>query len=635
MKKFILLFCFVFPVKIYSQSFILEWIKSFGGSNFEYIRDITIDNNGNIYLTGVFKDTVDFDPGPFVAPLYSSGNFLDDIFVVKLSQFGNFYWAKKIGGFDDDQCFDIKLDNSGNIYIVGYFNGTTDFDPGPANFNLTAVGGSKDIFILKLNSNGDFVWVKQLGENGMDNARSFMIDSNNNLIISGWFTGYVDFNPDSTTNYLLSNGGEDIFIMKMNENGEFQWVKKIGSGGNDNIMDLTLDIYNNIIITGNFEYNMDFDPGSGVFMMAPVGLEDIYILKLDSVGNFIWSRQMGGTGTDGGFSVTTDSLLNIYSCGVFENSVDFNPGTGILQLFSNGQEDIYIQKLTTNGNLVWAKSIGGSQGDYVGTITCVNSNAVLVTGNFLGNVDFDPNSPTSYMTATGANDAFILNISTDGNFLGKEKIGSVNLEFGVSIGKNNNGDVYVSGMFSNNITLNTQPGFSTISSNGNTDIFITKLFDCTYIPTSITQSGSFLTSDAIINSYQWLDCNNSNMPIVGATNQSYQAPVNGSYAVTLNDNGCSLTSDCYSVSSVNIAETKFTESVVIFQNHSTDFIILKFSSSDECLLNVININGQIVMCYKLTHPSEFILDIRPLNVGIYFLKVNQKDTEKYFKFLKE
>ena len=139
------------------------------GQTFEYDEDeglsIATDNSGNVYTTGTFKVTVDFDPGQGGYNLISTGS--EDIFISKLDSTGSFIWAKSFGNISVEKGLDITLDNSGNIYAVGQFTGTVDFDPGPGVFNLNS-NGDYDLFICKLTSSGNLVWAKSMGALGVD-----------------------------------------------------------------------------------------------------------------------------------------------------------------------------------------------------------------------------------------------------------------------------------------------------------------------------------------------------------------------------------------------------------------------------------------------------------------------------------
>jgi len=202
------------------------WAKSMGGMYWDQGNSIAVDSSGNVYTTGRFWGTADFDPGPGTFNMTSAGG--NDIFVSKLDSSGNFVWAKRMGGTDDAYDGDIGLgiavDSSGNVYTTGYFYGTADFDPGSGTYNLTAV--EYDIFVSKLNSNGDFVWAKSMGGAGWDKAASIAVDTSGNVYTTGFFEYNADFDPSLDVFDLVSPGSNDsIFISKLDSSGNFVWAK--------------------------------------------------------------------------------------------------------------------------------------------------------------------------------------------------------------------------------------------------------------------------------------------------------------------------------------------------------------------------------------------------------------------------
>jgi len=362
-----------------------EWAKKCGGSNDESVSVITTDSDGNIYTTGSFLGTADFDPGTGEQNFTSAGQ--GDIFIQKLDTDGNLLWAKHMGGNLGDGGRSIVTDANGNVYTTGAFRGTVDFDPGPGVQNLNT--GGRDIFIQKLDSAGNFVWVKQLGEEGSDTGESITTDAEGNVYTTGDFRGTADFNPGPGVQLLYSAGSSDIFIQKLDSDGNFIWAKKVGGTNIDEAESIHTDAEGNVYITGDFRETADFDPGSEVYHLTSAAESDIFIQKLDTDGNFIWAKQIGGDGNEHGKSII-DANGNVYTTGVFRETVDFDPGSDVYDLTPAGHLAVFIQKLDTDGNFVWAKQIDAD--DYLGgnsITTDVDGNA-YITGYFADTVDFDP-----------------------------------------------------------------------------------------------------------------------------------------------------------------------------------------------------------------------------------------------------
>lgn len=326
------------------------WGNRFGGTQTEESFDIILDSVKNVYSVGQFNTTVDFDPGTGIYNLTVSS--MNNMYLSKLDSLGNFIYAKKVGGGTVNGK-NIHIDPSGNILISGEFagGGLVDFDPGTGIYNLPS-GGLSFGFILKLNSSGNFMWVKDF--NGVGNAQcyseSITTDAFGNIYSTGYFFDNIDFDPGPLTyTYSTASGAIDIFISKLDKLGNFLWAKRIGgAGGNDQAYEIICDAGNNLFLTGNFNGVKDFDTGIGTYNLTSAGNSDIFFSQFDLNGNFVWAKKIGGSGYDEVKSMHIDPIGNIYSTGSFFGTVDFNPDGGINNLVSTGNKDIYVNKLKQN-----------------------------------------------------------------------------------------------------------------------------------------------------------------------------------------------------------------------------------------------------------------------------------------------
>ena len=195
----------IFVLKLNSSG-TLQWVNTYAGSLNDQGQNIAVDSSGNSYITGYFQGTIDFGEGDVT----SAGN--NDIFVLKLNSSGTFQWVETLGSFGNDRALHITADSSGNSYTTGEFTSTTNFGEG----NVANNGGF-DIFVLKLNSSGTFQWVQTYGDSTGDSGTGVAVDSSDNILISGYFQGTVDFGGGDVT----SIGGNDIFVLKLNSSGQY------------------------------------------------------------------------------------------------------------------------------------------------------------------------------------------------------------------------------------------------------------------------------------------------------------------------------------------------------------------------------------------------------------------------------
>jgi hypothetical protein len=450
----------IFITQGFAQKPSLTWAKTIGGPGFDFSPSLAVDAAGNVYTTGGFAGTADFDPGPNLYELTSAGN--RDIFISKFDSAGNFVWAKKIGGGNIDQAYAITLDSFANVYITGDFNGTVDFDPNDGTYNLIPAEGS-DIFIAKLDSSGNLAWAKNFGGALPDEVRSIALDRNGNVFSTGIFYNTVDFNPAAEIYNLTSAGAGDIFVSKLDSAGNFIWAKNMGGINSDFGNFITTDTAGNVYTTGYFTDTSDFDPAPGKFNKTSAGDRDIFISKLDSSGNFIWAANLGGIYTDIGLSVAVDAAQNVYTTGYFDVAGDFDPGPDVFDLTSNGNSDIFISKLDSSGHFVWAKQIGNTAKDFGFSIIVDTAQNVFTAGV---KVAFEQPADENI---------FFTKLNAAGEVVWADSIGGSSKERAYSIALDTAGNIYMSGIFSGTPDFDPGSGTTNITSAGNYDVFVVKL----------------------------------------------------------------------------------------------------------------------------------------------------------------
>jgi gliding motility-associated-like protein len=459
-------------VRSHSQS--LDWVKTQGSIAGEDLsRSMSIDKQKNIYHTGWFSGTVDFDPGAGVLNLTSSGS--RDFYIQKLDSNGVLQWVKKIGGPLDDQAHGICLSkDDSSIYVTGFFGGTVDFDPNAGVFNLSGAT-IFDIFILKLSIQGNLVWAKKIGSNGADYARAMCLDEMGKILITGSFEGTVDFDPDIGVSNKTAVGNGDIFILKLEENGSLIWVKTMGSSAIDEGLSLVTDDLNNIYATGYYSTICDFDPGTGVFSLSSNGSTDIFVVKLDPSGGFVWAISEGGTSNDQGSSITVSNNSYVLLTGDFKNTVDFDPSINNLSLVSAGSNDVFVQKLDLNGNLLWVNSIGGTGTDRGFGLITDNNDDVYVTGHYADVCDFDATVNHFNLTASGSYDIFICKLDSNGELLCATGIGGAGPDVAFHLTLYGDNNLLISGRYASIVDFDPSSLINNQTANDNIgDIFIAK-----------------------------------------------------------------------------------------------------------------------------------------------------------------
>jgi len=404
------------------------WVTQKGGTFIDRGESIATDPNGNILTVGS-----------------SNGNY----FLDKQDASGNLLWSKTTG---DGKC--VRADANSNVYVTGVFSSPS------ITFGSTTLtnAGADDMFIVKYDSVGNVLWAKKAGGSGDDFSYSLSIDANGNIIVAGIFgSASIVFGSDTLTN-------KGIFVTKFDSNGNVLWAK---SASNNNVpfqwnCAVGTDKSGFIYVTGNF---LNSPLIFGIDTLTSSGDQDVFIVKYDPNGNLLWAKSEGGSSFDYNSSAAVDPTGNIYVAGFFWSaSITFGSTT----LVNQGYTDMFIVKYDTDGNLLWAKSpVGTGNEDAYNAVTDTSGN-LYVTGYFNEHLDFNG---TTFTTA-GETDIFVAKYDPNGNVLWAKSTGGPNGDngFGIAVDKSEN--VYVTGFFkSSPITF----GSTTLTSAGWHDVFVAKL----------------------------------------------------------------------------------------------------------------------------------------------------------------
>lgn len=625
------------------------WAKQIGNEE-DYVtgQAIDLDASGNIYIVGGFHDTVDFDPGLGVANLYShvptDSTLPDppyiypyiypytDLFILKLNPDGEFVWVRQIRSslsFNSnlDRIRSISINEQGSLYISGEFLDTLVFNPNMPNATQIVSDSSySEVFIAKYDVSGEFEWVKKFDGSLYSRADGNCVvsDANDNVYVTGRFNYQVDFDsgPDST--FIPSNGNFDIFLAKLNAAGNLSWVSTFGAENNDAGNDLSIDINGDILFAGYFELTVDFDPSIDSLLLTTASFNpDGFVAKVDSSGQLIWVRQLAGQNDVYSQSISTDGFSNSFVTGEYRDNLEF--GVNLTPLESeNGTDDIFITKLDALGNVIWRGSIGGTSAESNASIVANLAGDVHVTGTFLSSpCDFNPTIDTFYLTTTSIYDGFILklgNCVTSPSFI--DVVGC---------------DEY-----------HSPSGYYTWTTSGTYEDYLTNSVGCDStvninltivdIDNSILYdigSQSLITLDQD-SSYQWLDCENNNSPIIGEVEHTFELVNSGSYAVAINTLGCSDTSECIMVSGIGINDVFREKQISIYPNPTNGTFIIEQNLGNGLYSIVVrNSLGQLLSRKEFENSRALTVEITG-SAGLYFVELsNDSGQRQYFKVIKK
>lgn len=460
MKKFTEIFfvfagvLFILTTKGYSQTIPeFEWSIKGSGSLRDVAYSVAVDPLGNVYATGEFFSPSITFPGLTLTGAGTTGNC--EYFLVKFNSSGQAIWGNKGGGSLTDRGYGVALDQQGNLFSTGHYFGQAIF--GPYTLNSS---GNLDCFTAKLDTAGNYIWMKEGKSVSQVSTRNMAVDADGNAIIVGYYGSATVDSVRFDSVKITTNGARDVFIVKYNNNGDVQWgVTGGGISSGEQANDVVVDIAGNIYVTGIYSDSAIF---GGTTLNGNGGTE-IFIVKYDPNGNLVWARTAGGLKTDDGSGIALDGLGHLYVAGRFDSAAIF----GSTNLLSAGGYDAFLAKYDTSGNLIWVKIGGGAGEDYLKDIVCDSEGNILGTGYFTNQATFG----TIPLTAVGGRDIFFIKYDPSGNVIWAKTAGGSDTDEGNRVCVDLGNNLISTGFFNATAFF----GADTLTSSGVQDIFISKI----------------------------------------------------------------------------------------------------------------------------------------------------------------
>lgn len=471
----------ILPTQLFSQQ--VSWAVTAGGS-FDNDRsyDVAIDNDGNVYSTGKISNGGKFGVGGSQVSITTNG--FVDFFLAKYDSTGNLLWVFTEDGPGSATGTYINIDAVGNIFVAGKFNQTITFNEGTSSpVVLTSVSGTTDdIFVAKYNSNKEFQWAKQISGPADENfIGGASMDADNNIFLSGSFN--TSLTAGTTT--LNAVGSDDIFLIKLDSSGIFQWAISEGANQWDGAYGCSTDANNNVIISGSFQSSVTFGTGGSQTTLTSASGYDCFFAKYDSNGDFLWAKKIESALSNAfGKDICTDATGNVYVAGYFKKDILFT-STSSPVTFPNYLEKMFIAKFSSNGTYLWGKySTGG--GTRALRMTIDKNEDVLITGYSTNTAVFDSITITS--SISNSSDIYFCKYDTAGNVIFIEQTqGGSGVSFSIDVDFYNN--IIISGWWgaptTTPITFGNNNDTITLNSTAWEDIFIAKYYHSNTLITDI------------------------------------------------------------------------------------------------------------------------------------------------------
>ncbi len=364
----------------------LLWAKSLGGTGLDQVNNLAVDNNGNILIAAAVESAmIDCDPGPGTSNINLAGGY--DALVVKFDTEGNYIWARNVGGPGTERGHVVSFDQLGNVLLVGSF-ASASINLGT--YTLTnSSPGNDDGFMAKYDPNGNLLWAYKIGSTGTDEIKSVKANSNNEILIMGYFTTSANMNPQGTAN-TMNGSGITYFLNKYTGTGALIWTNKIDGPNNPTVSSLAVGPADDIYITGIYANQINFNSANTITLSN--ASNNLFVAKYSSAGRTTWAKNIQSTGAiPYSYYLTADLDDNVYIGGYFDNKLIFGEGAATKALTFNGVKDTFFGKYDKDGTFIWAFNFGSAcNGNYGHKIAVDSKKNVLLGGAFCGTVDFNP-----------------------------------------------------------------------------------------------------------------------------------------------------------------------------------------------------------------------------------------------------
>lgn len=420
------------------------WATNTKTYEYDAAEDVAVDSNGEIVFVGTFEGKGIFGN----KPLQSRG--IRDAFIAKLDKNGKYKWVINAGGAINDNAKTVATDSKGNIYVAGTFMAVGTF----GTTNMTSQGGT-DIFVAKVDTDGNWVWAKRFGGASTDKALSIVVDNNDQPIIAGFHNGPVAFG----TTTLASKGTTDAFVAKLDDKGNVLWANNVGGPLVDLFNAVAVDNANNVYVTGE---TSSLQLAAANTTLTTTGESDVILAKYNAKGVMQMVKVFGGLGGESGLAIHVDGRGQVTLAGQFEDRMLVDGRT----ITSKGGFDVFVIRWNANGQLVWITRGGGAGTEIPKDIVIDSLGRTFITGLFNPITQFG----NARLLTRGGFDLFVAQMDTAGAWVGLSQGTSSVSASGNAIAVDTNDALYIAGQFNSALVT----GQRTMLTSGSDDAFVFK-----------------------------------------------------------------------------------------------------------------------------------------------------------------
>ncbi|HNR20736.1 MAG TPA: T9SS type A sorting domain-containing protein [Bacteroidia bacterium] len=541
------------------------------------------------------------------------------------------------------------------------------------------------------------LFANKVGGQQFDQAMGVAVDAIGNVITTGYFVGTSDFNSSIVDSFITSKGSHDVFVVKNDSAGNFLWAFGIGGTSDEfNYTSPVVDAIGNIYVCGVYSDTVDFDPSpNNEYKLASNGQYDGFIAKYTSNGGFVWAKSFGGLYNDDVYQLCGSANGDVLFAASYNDSADLEPDTSLITMYySNGITDIFFGRITSAGNIIWLKTMGGIDYDHPNSISENYSGEIILQGGFTSsfdadpgtgvhiltgsnapgfiakytqtgdyvwahgfnsfspfssmsdaagniyscgyinaNVDLDPGPDTNKVFVVGSFDAYVAKYDINGNYKNAFGIGSNNLDVAYGIGFINTNQIVVGGYFYNSADFNPSPAVTNaLASFGFGDVFVAQYDSALNYINAFKAGGAMFDFCRNIAVY-----NNQSLVIAGGFTDVADFDPSATLQ-TLSSTGGSRDGFIVQYGSIPTSLTNinvFQRNISVSPNPASDFILLNgLNNGADKTVTIMSVDGKPIKQIQLKFTTSHQINVSDLHSGLYLLKVQSPTDCRHVKFIK-
>eukprot|EP01036_Dinobryon_divergens_P030161 gene30161-39358_t len=507
----------------------LVWATYYGGSDGDYPTSSATSSNGDAFIAGETKSTMNIATSGGFLVTYAGG--ISDAFMAKFNSAGARQWATYYGGSGDDKCHSMTLDASGNVYLAGWTLSSSGI--ATAGTHLTTFPGNATGFVAKFDNAGNRIWGTYCGGTLSDyGGYGLAVDGSGNVFMSGYTESVNGIATAGAHQTSFAGGGFDIFLQKFNSSGVRLWGTYYGGTTGEEANQIATDAAGNVYLAGGTSSATGIASAS-VHQGSIGGASDAFLAKFNGSGVRQWATYYGGTGSESAYAIATDAMGNVYMAGQTASTTGIAT-SGVHQASIGSTPpaaDGFVVKFNSSGVRQWGTYYGGTDWDYITGIQVDSKGYIYLSGSTTS-TNAIATAGVAQSVIGGGQDAFVAKLNSNGLREWGTYFGGAGSEEGVSISANDNGVVNLAGYSNSTSGITTADAYQ-VAFGGIYDAFLAAYSDIAPVVTSLTPIAANPGTSVTITGSNFNTTPANNIVYFGATKATVTAASTTSITATV------------------------------------------------------------------------------------------------------